>query len=331
MSKLEKPNALKHGVFSKILFLPGEDPQEYEKLKAALFAEYKPSGVSEERIMTAIANTFWQEERSELYEYVQVLRARKSGSGGVAGKEFIDCSVVFAEQRAAYRRALEKEGIDLDNLPEHLKRKKEKWKAMFGGGAANAETTEKSDDELLLELGDLVTIDNLDKQLNVENKIQAKRERLFKSFFQIRAMKPLIGLGEAPASSSISSTPVLELTATEPTKSSELSVETSVSESKAIEPTLELPATEPIIPSEMSGELPVSESSATAPPIPSELLGETPASESTATEPTILSEVSSELPVVESPTTDPTIPSELSGEAPALETTVTDPTKPSEE
>jgi hypothetical protein len=53
------PNALKHGAFSEILILPGEDPQEFEKLKNELFAEYKPSGVSEERVMMAIARAFW--------------------------------------------------------------------------------------------------------------------------------------------------------------------------------------------------------------------------------------------------------------------------------
>ncbi|MGC2010679.1 MAG: hypothetical protein WA693_06450 [Pseudolabrys sp.] len=60
---------------------------------------------------------------------------------------------------------------------------------------------EKSKDELLLELGDIVTLDHLDKELEVENKLMAKLDRLFKRFFQIKAMKPLIGLGEplAPA------------------------------------------------------------------------------------------------------------------------------------
>ena len=46
---------------------------------------------------------------------------------------------------------------------------------------------EKSKDELLLELGDLVTLDHLDKELEVENKLMAKLDRLFKRFFQIKA------------------------------------------------------------------------------------------------------------------------------------------------
>ena len=72
------PNALKHGAFSEILILPGEDPQDFEKLKNELFAEYKPSGVSEERVMLAIARAFWQERRLVLFQYVQHARARKT-------------------------------------------------------------------------------------------------------------------------------------------------------------------------------------------------------------------------------------------------------------
>ncbi|MGC1775691.1 MAG: hypothetical protein WA732_20235 [Pseudolabrys sp.] len=73
---------------------------------------------------------------------------------------------------------------------------------------------EKSKDELLLELGDLVTLDHLDKELEVENKLMAKLDRLFKRFFQIKAMKPLIGLGEPLAPALANTKPVLELAAT---------------------------------------------------------------------------------------------------------------------
>ncbi|MGA8173578.1 MAG: hypothetical protein WB839_02315 [Pseudolabrys sp.] len=42
----------------------------------------------------------------------------------------------------------------------------------------------------------------------------AKLDRLFKRFFQIKAMKPLIGLGEPLAPALASTKPVLELAAT---------------------------------------------------------------------------------------------------------------------
>ncbi|MGC2468952.1 MAG: hypothetical protein WA439_03615, partial [Pseudolabrys sp.] len=51
-------------------------------------------------------------------------------------------------------------------------------------------------------------------ELEVENKLMAKLDRLFKRFFQIKAMKPLIGLGEPLAPALASTKPVLELAAT---------------------------------------------------------------------------------------------------------------------
>ena len=72
------PSALKHGAFSEILILPGEDPQDFEDLKNGLFAEYKPSGISEERVIMAIARALWQERRLVLFQHVQHARVRRS-------------------------------------------------------------------------------------------------------------------------------------------------------------------------------------------------------------------------------------------------------------
>ena len=40
MTENSSSNALKHGGFSEVLILPGEDPEAFEKLKQRLFAEY---------------------------------------------------------------------------------------------------------------------------------------------------------------------------------------------------------------------------------------------------------------------------------------------------
>ena len=74
---------------------------------------------------------------------------------------------------------------------------------------------EKTTDELLLQLGDFVSLGHMDKELEVENKIMAKLDRLFKRFFQIKAMKSLMGERDVPAPALGGATPVLELTATD--------------------------------------------------------------------------------------------------------------------
>ena len=70
------PSALKHGAYSELVLLPGEDPAAFAALKQSLFDEYKPAGPSETSTMTSIAKTLWQLQRLGLYEHVQYLKAR---------------------------------------------------------------------------------------------------------------------------------------------------------------------------------------------------------------------------------------------------------------
>jgi hypothetical protein len=186
------PSALKHGAFSEILILPGEDPQDFENLKNGLFAEYKPSGISEERLMMAIARALWQERRLALYQHVQHARIRKSSpdDGG-----------------NAMAKALHEFRV------KHLG-----WSEPFVPKPIPVRTAEERAHEALLELGHLLTLDQLEKELDVESKLQSKIDRLFKRFFQMKAMKQIAGLGEPPASSLNGATPVLQLAAADPTK-----------------------------------------------------------------------------------------------------------------
>jgi hypothetical protein len=75
---------------------------------------------------------------------------------------------------------------------------------------ATALETEKNDDVRLLEFGDILTLDQLNKELDVRNKIQSMIDRLFKRYWQGKAMKPLVGLDNSQ-SAKINETPLLEL------------------------------------------------------------------------------------------------------------------------
>lgn len=54
-------NALKHGAFAKMMILPWEDPQEFEKLHAALVEEWKPVGPTEHDAVLSIAKGAYDE------------------------------------------------------------------------------------------------------------------------------------------------------------------------------------------------------------------------------------------------------------------------------
>jgi len=171
-------NALKHGAFSEILILPGEDAEEFEKLKKGLFAEYNPSGASEEFTMMAIAKAHWQEMRLSLYQRGQLLRQR------------------------------------LDLLAPGWDPMESMYTSWGNAARENtiAPADDKSVDEALLELGKLLTLEYLDKELEVETKIQSKLDRLYKRFFHMRAAKQMARSVESPTALQLNSAPVLEAT-----------------------------------------------------------------------------------------------------------------------
>ena len=119
--------------------------QPSRKLKQRLFAEYNVSGVSEELTMTSIAKTIWQLQRLGVYEHVQFLRAQGSSSPYPGG---LKNSIGDAIQQVHGRKGPEEKGIHRLRPP-----------------AEKAPPEEKTTDERLLELGDFVSLDHLDKEV----------------------------------------------------------------------------------------------------------------------------------------------------------------------
>ena len=61
-------NALRHGILSRYTVLPWEDPTEYGVLVAALAAEHKPHGPTEEHLVEELAGILWRKRRLRLAE-----------------------------------------------------------------------------------------------------------------------------------------------------------------------------------------------------------------------------------------------------------------------
>jgi len=152
------PSALKHGAFSTISFLPGEDPAEFEKLRQDLAIEYQISGSSEEAIIDGITKTFWQARRKDLYLGFQIERARqKVGALQLRPPE--------VSEPAA-------EGGDRE------------------GYAASAPAI-RDTDHPLEEIAPMATLDLLSQEVDLDMKLQAKLDRQFRMLFQIKASKSI--------------------------------------------------------------------------------------------------------------------------------------------
>jgi hypothetical protein len=61
-------NSFKHGLYSKQLVLPSEDPAELDQVRASLRAEHQPANTTEEMLVNEIAENFWRLRRMRQLE-----------------------------------------------------------------------------------------------------------------------------------------------------------------------------------------------------------------------------------------------------------------------
>lgn len=75
MRKRPKENpALKHGGYSALTLLPGEDRFAFQKLRRELIEELKPRGRLEKEIVMDIARLVWRKRNLGKYELTQAIR-----------------------------------------------------------------------------------------------------------------------------------------------------------------------------------------------------------------------------------------------------------------
>src|SRR3974390_1080125 len=60
---ISSQNALKHGMFSKQVVLPGEDPEAFERLRADYTRRFRPQGDAEVELVETIAASSWRLKR----------------------------------------------------------------------------------------------------------------------------------------------------------------------------------------------------------------------------------------------------------------------------
>ncbi len=56
-------NSFQHGLYSKKLIIPGEDPAELDRLRASLVAEHQPLNTTEHILVNELAEHFWRLRR----------------------------------------------------------------------------------------------------------------------------------------------------------------------------------------------------------------------------------------------------------------------------
>ena len=65
---ISSQNATRHGLTSKQIVLPGEDPAEYDALRESLFEQYDPANETERTLVEEIAAGSWRLARARRHE-----------------------------------------------------------------------------------------------------------------------------------------------------------------------------------------------------------------------------------------------------------------------
>jgi hypothetical protein len=158
--------ALKHAGYSAATLLPGEDRAAFDELHRDLAAEFQPVGTLEENIIASMARYVWRKNNLNTFRLAQFARNHE------------------------------------ENLYDMYKAKVEE-----GFGQAQTAACEESERQArkdlreayeLVEVGDMATIDDLQKILGVEEYLDSLIDKCIKRLLHVRGVK---SISLAPSSS----------------------------------------------------------------------------------------------------------------------------------
>jgi hypothetical protein len=99
--RVKKKNALKHGVYSREVMLPGENIRDYEALAAELMEEWAPEGPTERSLVDRLVELHWRRQRLVRYEHaklqLRIEKIREDNQVSLAIQKLKDCAPEFEE------------------------------------------------------------------------------------------------------------------------------------------------------------------------------------------------------------------------------------------
>jgi hypothetical protein len=200
-------NALKHGAYSNLGLLPGEDPDGYMEHARQVWLECQPWGPTEEGIATDIANVSWRKKNLTVYKLYA--RLAKKWQPVLAGANEPDFSLDDALLRFL-KQNLVKAIVHLEhaNTSAEAKQKLDQGLAEFSSAAKEVlqpagidldQIEAEAHDELVVALAaDGFTREALMQELELMDRLNASLARLWKMLLQIKGTKAVSGLVPPP-------------------------------------------------------------------------------------------------------------------------------------
>jgi len=165
--------ALKHGGYSAIGLLPGEERAAFERLYEGLIAELRPDGPLENDAVRTIARLTWRKQNLDTLRKAESARNR-----------------YFAIQSEKVPSS-DIRPLDWEPDPEAVK---------AGVEAAKAQAQEELGDAIVfVEMGEAATIERMLRDLEMEERLDNLIEKQIKRLLAVRALKSLSSAA-APAS-----------------------------------------------------------------------------------------------------------------------------------
>ena len=168
--------ALRYGAYSGVTLLLGEDPEQFRKLHDDLMAEFNPEGRSECAIIQKFAHLMWREQHLAIY-----------ACAAQAQKRYSEIRSELGRQHEASRTDIKVFRTNSEEVDE-VKKAAEKEASKELGSAWT-----------LIEMGDVLTLDHLSKELEIAERLSRLKERLLKQLMFVRGVKSLSS-EPAPAS-----------------------------------------------------------------------------------------------------------------------------------
>ena len=205
-SKLKRKylNAVKHGAFSSMAILPGEDPDEYHALAEAFCNEWNPEGATEIDAIYTLTNCVWRKRRIRQYITKKVeLRPLDPDHPAFDPDLMLE---IFNETLQLNPKYLERLIEAIPALRQQLEKKFSKNIRDLLEPAELAKKFNSDDMKVLLERGrpleprgfrelrraDILGEDLFKQELAMEERLDAMIDRAVKRLVQAKAMKQML-------------------------------------------------------------------------------------------------------------------------------------------
>jgi hypothetical protein len=198
------PNALKHGVFAKILILPGEDREEFKLLYAALVEEWKPVGPTEHDAVLSIAKGIWRKRRMQRFLSSEMLRCSLDPNHAYHDEAFAlrtlsQCIEEAPDEVDVALRGLSARNADhlRENFPRGKFESTSQWVRAIQEEVTSvllprAERFSFDTETLIVRDAAFFTVEVIKDELAVDARIDAMIDRAVKRLVQTKAMKQML-------------------------------------------------------------------------------------------------------------------------------------------